>query len=649
MNKSNYVFPKVDLPVPKRSNFNLSKSLATTFCPGTLIPLWSKPMLPGDKFTIDMSAAIESMPMLGPLYGRWKVHTAFYFCQDSNLYGFMRNDERRSVEEIINQPLMSYTLPFNRYMTEHGVEGAGPGLISNSFATNAEDMKVAAGSIWQHFGWPAGYMGYVIRNSEYANTTVSNLFGSQQASMDYPQAVLDMEIPTLYEYRHQYLNAHLPFHYLNIVRHYYVNKQSKEVPFIKDSGDKSYSGVVEMVDLDVLDNVFRRLQSRPFDSYYVPSLDENGLGIYSNLNLSSWMDPSDDVVSSTPLDGQTYAFMESWESTFNKSNGGLFCVPFNMDLNRGLLNAEIGSYRAQLDVSQGVVSVETIWEQNKFQHLINILDVTGGRWSDALNGLWNVSIKTDISKPLYLGSLTTYIGQKDIVSNVSVSESAPQGTQTGYTQGGFKFSKKNKIRIKTDKPGVVICVMTMIPDVLYSQGFSRDYLPINMRGVFNPQMARLGYQDVPAFVLNAQTLVQKYLSSPSTELLEEATALPIRSVAPYNPVLSVGQQVAWAEYMSDVSECRGHFSYDQTLEFWVLNRVYNNTRIRRYDAMEGDEIIGSPLYVEQPEYDYSTYVFPWEYQNLFATNDPTAQNFRIWCNFDVLANRPIPKRTLPGM
>ena len=106
-----YVFPKVDLPKVDRSNFSLDKSVFMSFSPSTIRVPYCKDVLPNDHWEIDLSAAIESMPMLSPMYGRWKARWAFFFEPYTNIYGFMDNNTRRSTESILKSNLFRYCLP----------------------------------------------------------------------------------------------------------------------------------------------------------------------------------------------------------------------------------------------------------------------------------------------------------------------------------------------------------------------------------------------------------------------------------------------------------------------------------------------------------------------------------------------------------
>lgn len=215
----------------------------------------------------------------------------------------------------------------------------------------------------------------------------------------------------------------------------------------------------------------------------------------------------------------------------------------------------------------------------------------------------------------------------------------------------------------------------MVPYVSYSQGFKREDLKTQFSGIYNPRMAQIGYQDVPAKVLLGVT-PESFIGFgsdyvPNDKLLDFTPQFQelffnpyvLTPISPddgiydfglkrtylsqaYNPNEIVGRQVAWAEYMSDVDESRGLFALDESLENWVLNRSYKRFT-ERYKLSDADGGYYVSERVAEPY--YSTYLSPGDYNELFVDTEPTAQNFRQFIKFDVFVKRAIPSRTLPHL
>lgn len=687
-----YVFPKVELPKVDRSNFSLDKSVFMSFSPSTIRVPYCKDVLPNDHWEIDLSAAIESLPMLSPMYGRWKARWAFFFEPYTNIYGFMDNNTRRSTEAIIKSNLFRYCLPLGYIQDYLGGDEEGSPVYSKSFIEDAfpdypqhrwvNRAEVSGSSIWCDLGWPQGWFGYVVGYVEgglspiigdevqpFRNQDTENVVNLVKAvgSRD------DYAFPT--EYENEFIHAVKPLGYLDIIRNYYVNNQENRIPYIGyTDGVESFTNRVDFVDLDTLDYIFAFIRT-------ISPEVENDCYL-SDLFLR--FDYLTGYPNGSVLHVKAIEFLQSWEKSYFIPNGGCFLSSYAMDLNRGLMNAEQGNFQSYVTTdNQNRVSISQIYMANKIQEVINILDITGGRFSDWLNCLWNVDIKGDIDKPIYLGSHTEFISTTDIVSPSS-TDGSTAGQQTGFSAGGFGREFK-KISFNSDQYGVIYCVFNMIPEVFYSTGFKREDLKGKFTDIYNPRMARIGYQDVPAKVLCAlpdtmefnplsrvgegvdvetendttvfllsgysdPTIYDIWLGNPG--VADEPNLVAYNRLrdtflpTSYDPNEVVGRQAAWAEYMSDVDETRGQFALNGSLSYWTLNRSYKS--VSSFESLSTSDRSGSIWYFLQSRVNrsnYSTYVLPAEWNNLFADSSPDAENFRMFLKFNVFVKRAIPSRS----
>ena len=611
-----YVFPKVDLPDVGRSNFNLDKSLMFSFAPGTIRCLWAKDVLPKDHWEISFKASIESMPMLAPLYGKWKATWAYFFEPYSNIYGWMDNNTRRSTQDILYSALIRYTLPLS-YDVYSSQSDAGSGATINPLNVAPQEIfeiseevatlslvqiqtlnGVASSSIWEDFGWPNGFKGYIKPVIGQGGLGTYGRYFIDISSFGWPS---NLTLYDTFEVRTEHLHAVKPLGYLDIIRNYYVNNQFAQIPFVSTSdllGAPNYLGVVSQ---EVLDYIFKYLRNLPPDYYSGVEFSEG----YWDLWYLFQANPPHDDSPEYSLHQEALAFIREWQRSYKVENGGCFLASYMMDLNRGLMSSSTGTFRSVVDTSNGNFSIDTLRLQNKVQQVIDILDVTRGRFSDWLRGLWSVDIKGDIDKPIYLGSHTQIIATTDIISTATTGTAGSGSSQLGQ-QAGFSAGTANgrKISFNSDQYGVIYCIFSMVPYVSYSQGFKREDLKTQFSGIFNPRMAQIGYQDVPAKVLLGVT-PESFIGYGDNYTPEQTLADFIPEFKPlifsnsvlseitadsdvydfelkrtylsqaYNPNEIVGRQVAWAEYMADVDESRGLFALDGSLENWVLNRSYN--------------------------------------------------------------------------
>lgn len=656
----NYVFPKVELPKVGRSNHNLDKAIMFSFSPGTARPIWSRDVLPKDHWEISFNASIESLPMLAPLYGSFKATWAFYFEPWSNIYGWMDNNIRQSTQQIIKQNLLRYTLPVMSYERFDDPEAVVKNYhvgVSNrvfNFDTTVNAFGVAPSSVWEDLGWPTGFNFEVVdvgphnyfsvddlefeNEGDTAKIVANGLYLNNVNAENFAQSVVG-NIPKTYKLAPVYLHAVKPLAYLDIIRNYYVNNQMAVAQYI--GVDLAYVNfgkprpVVRSVSLEVLDYIFMLLRS-VYSTQYAQHID-------TWQELYTWFDSVAPLNNQETLHSDAVAFLKHWQESFCVADGGCFLTNYQMDLNRGLLATSTGNYKSTVDTSGGSFSIDTLRMQNKIQQLIDILDVTGGRFGDWVRALWSVDIPHNVDKPIYLGSISETISTTDIVSPSTTSGSVA-GSQTGFAAGG---AKGRKISFNSDIYGTIMCVFSYTPIVLYSSVFKREDVKGSFYGIYNPRMSQLGYQDVPRMFLSAEQAKHSYLDDAGKSRIygisladngsstRRDVQLPYTSDIPLNGL--VGKQVAWAEYMSDIDESRGIFANNQSLEYWVLNRDYF--------MRDNLETFNNTLQVHNL-FNGSTYIDPWKFQHLFADTEPNAQNFRQFIKFDVFVKRAIPKRTL---
>lgn len=669
-----FVFPKVDLPEVGRSNHNLDKSQFISFSPGTARVLWARDVLPRDHWEVSFNASIESLPMLAPLYGAFKATWAFYFEPWSNIYGYMDNNKRQSTEQIIKNNLLRYTIPsivqspgeasttafensgFNSIGADYfeldsvSFQDADFRGYNVSLAAYANLVGVSPSSIWEDFGWPTNYKGSISQFPDTFTPIGDADVELKEAGLTADHRAQNISIPLQFNIRKQYLHGIKPFAYLDVIRNYYVNNQLDYAAYIGLAAAASdiVSGSVQLVRISVLDYIFALLRSLDSTSYHIP--DETS---YQTLGL--WFENLTPLNGQQELHSQAVQFLYDWQNSMVLPNGGCFLTNYAMDLNRGLLASTVGNYKSTVDTSSGSFSIETLRMQNKLQQLIDILDLTGGRFSDWVRALWSVDIKGDVDKPIYIGSVSQTISTTDVISP-STTEGSVAGSQTGFAAGGLS---SRKITFNSDIYGTIMCVFTYTPIVSYSNLFKREDLKTTFQGVYNPRMAQLGYQDVPQKVLSAETPTVMYSIEDAGQVMpalwkgtaDSKVNLPIPT-HPYDEgdYLDnlVGKQVAWAEYMSDIDETRGIFALNESLEYWALNRDYFYKVVQKVPEF-GGEYLDEVLYnvIHQSNYfDSATWVDPAQWQNLFADVEPNAQNFRQFYKFNVFVKRPIPKRTL---
>lgn len=546
-----------------------------------------KDVLPGDKITINLNSLIESLPMIAPALDGWKANFDFYFEPWTNLYGFMDNNVREGTEDIINK---------RRHTFRFGMD-VNAGVQSSLYSLRNNGVK--PGSFLDFFGLPVSYFGDVTYDGD----------------------IQPGEFP-----------AEKFLAYWDVIRNYYVNNQQKEFPVCVERNTyvDTADGGVKYYDLKMLDDLFMLMRVRK-DGFVI-----NDPG---NWTEEGYLQNYDTV--------GVYEFIRN-TLTYNFDNlHGLGLRTYRMDMNRGIMNADVGSLKSRVQVTDNQFSIDTLRFANKMQKLIDRFDVSGGRFSDWMRTQWSVKVRGNLDIPDYLGTVSEFFGNTDVIATangaVSTSTGVKQepklsilGQQAGFAVG--RVNRKNKpISFKSDQYGTLVCIFSLVPIVNYSQGIEIENLKTTFADVYSPAMSQLGFQDVDRRELSAIPFMS----------FDSDQASPVEG-HPTVDAPSVGKRVAWSEYMASLGRNHGYFAYGEEMDYWVNQRQYTSELDATYveTNIEQDE---QAYFRRFGSFDETTYVLPGHWNYLFASTARESMNFRLRCRFDITAKRPIGSRLMPHL
>lgn len=161
------------------------------------------------------------------------------------------------------------------------------------------------------------------------------------------------------------------------------------------------------------------------------------------------------------------------------------------------------------------------------------------------------------------------------------------------------YGDSRRFNIVADRPGYVMAIATLVPRVDYYQFTERYALHGKLSDSFMPEYNGIGYQDVLIGDLNC-------------EFPEDWDGLQ-SYVAEDDPFAnSVGKQPAWIEYMTAVNKIRGSFC--STERSWVLARDMRSSATATAASPTKNTVS-------------SAYIDPGDWNQPFADQSPTAQNF----------------------
>jgi len=311
--------------------------------------------------------------------------------------------------------------------------------------------------------------------------------------------------------------------------------------------------------------------------------------------------------------------------TFSKqfSQEGLALKTYQSDLFNNWISTEwidgpdgISAITA-VDTSAGSFTIDELNLSKKIYDMLNRIAVTGGSYDDWLDAVYTHERTRSSENPMYLGGLIRNLVFQEVISNAEAS-GQPLGTLAGRGTLGHK-KKGGKIIAKIDEPSYIMGIVSITPNVDYSQGNKWDTNLLTMNDFHKPALDQIGFQD----------LITDQMAWFDTKV--DNTGAPVVSNVLYK---SAGKQPAWTNYMTNVNVVRGNFA-DQTQQmFMTLNRRYQ----ANWSATEGMSIK-----------DLTTYIDPVKFNHIFADTRRDAQNF--WCQIgaNIDARRKMSAKVMPNL
>lgn len=620
-NKVSSLF-NIDLPTPKRSNFNLGRVNRFSADVGYVIPCYVEEVLPNSYKRLDVDALIQTNATIAPLMGSFKVKIDAFFVP-LRLY-------HRHLD------LNNTDIDFDDNFDFHYIDT--PIFEIESSLGGGKSISVAPGSLFDYLGiMPAGF------NSRAWNSSFR-------------------------------LNATPFIGYFDIWRNFYSNPHDRFVPFRVQNVPFEESNLpvwfpsspsyTKRVNIECFDDFITRINSSSISSSGNPLAVDAFTAFCEKVQVDH-----SDVPSLNRL--QTYAnTMPLYQGQINgtpSSNTSLNItdlVDTSNGLHFGLLprtymddyfNSRFMNDFVQYMEEQSVVSVEnnqfSITQLRLANRIAKYVDKS--IFSDTRFGSWikaHFGVKTSqkLNIPQFLGSITSNIVFNDIYASAQTAESASVtantalGSRASLGQGFIK-NKGSFVEFKATEPGYLLCMFSIIPYVSYTQGIRKLYLKNSFNDLYRPEYDAVGYQDLQRVELDA--IVHSYPSG----IPSNVTTV---SLGPDTWNHSIGKHPAWIEYMTAFDEAHGLMTSRYEYGSWVLNRpyapgVYDGTDIEvtrdnlgNITAIELNDFFGSM--------DVSTYINAEYFNTIFAVNK-WYDNFQVQMRFYDKTKQPMSKQILPHL
>lgn len=265
-----------------------------------------------------------------------------------------------------------------------------------------------------------------------------------------------------------------------------------------------------------------------------------------------------------------------------------------------------------IEIVDNKLSMDALILQKKIFDMLNRVAISGGSYNDWQEAVYGVKVARMAESPIYMGGASYEIVFSEVVSNSSVGEDEPLGTLAGR---GVETNKKGgrSLRIKCEEPSLVMALSSYVPRVDYSQGNKWWTRLETMDDLHKPNLDAIGFQEL---------------------ITDEFCAVDTVSPAGGSPTYhSVGKQVSWQEYMTDVNETYGDFAVGGSLDWMAFNRAYE------YEVTTG---IGKVT-------NATTYIDPTMFNVAFANAELSAKNLWSQIAFNVTARRVMSAKQIPNL
>jgi len=205
-------------------------------------------------------------------------------------------------------------------------------------------------------------------------------------------------------------------------------------------------------------------------------------------------------------------------------------------------------------VTQGI-SIEDFRQVNAYQRYLELNMRRGYSYKDIIEGRFDVKVRYDeLLMPEFCGGFTRDVDVSPVTQTTPTDESGSYQGALGSQAGQAFVRGKNKgnINIFCDEDSIILGILVVWPDPVYTQYLPKHFLYRNPLDLFNPEFANIGFQPL---LYQEVAPIQTWNNNKS---LMNST---------------FGYQRPWYEMLSRVNEAHG--LYRTQLRNFLMNRRFS--------------------------------------------------------------------------
>lgn len=662
------------LPNFGRSNHNLDSGRFTTMSPGILYPFYTIPCTADDKFDMDISAFMRTVPTVGPLYGSFKLQVDFFFVPIRLYQAVLHNNptrmglkmnqvklpkilfehkwDRDEIQTHVDNDSFwnSQTAP-NSLLRYCGVAGAGRGMdIGQTFEAYMLKRKFTAVPILGYYDIFKNY--YANKQEEYAYVITPLQTPQTDVAQVYQIMLADGMSGTMSKsesakyYEFQSVGIATDSTITLSLTGDAITSNMSTIEIFGADGNWYNLEEIDNGDTNLLSIVSGSLFETSVSIEYYNASTENVNNIrvrvrkpsvnYSSgielvkFELSNIDDMRMELLSQNQLgteyvinDFEKYPYLAvcgTDQKDHSKNSyplNGLCVKTYQSDMFNNWLDTEyidgengINAITA-VNTESGSFTIDALTLANKVYKMLNRIAISGGTYQDWLEAVYSDNVIQQNEIPVYLGGMSSEVVFDEVISTAA-SGNEELGSLAGRGNLADKSRKGGHITYEPRELGFIMGIASLTPRICYSQG-NAFYMDFDTADDFHkPSLDGIGFQD----------------------LLVERMAFNGTQIYPNGVIqqrLSAGKQTAYIDWQTDVDRCYGDFALEQGRSYMVLNRdfgVHENTA--------------------RPT-DITTYIDPKKYNYIFADSNLEAQNFWAFIKVENKARRLMSASQIPNL
>lgn len=533
------IFNSVPITKPKRNLFNLSYSNRFSCKLGQLVPIFCKPVVPGDTFKVSSEIFIRTAPLVSPMFQEMKVYVHYFYVPN----------------RLIMDKWEQFISPHATLQEPNPTELILPHIdMRPDFGTTRNDLLPE-----QLFntGELLDFLGY--NRTDYHKKV--SLLPINAYNLIYQQYYRDQNLGKASTIDDPVI--------LNEARYYPVDWTDENTSYANLTGEQ-------------LTSYFKLRQKAWKKDYFTSALPFTQRGadvripLYGNGDISSKDDTSGI---------QVYPYIRATNNTIT-DEGSVFGTfvkntephdvlkKFALDADGAasgpavdaLLRADtyldtahtepasISNIAKHLTLDLEQVNAATINEFRRAIALQKYFETSarvGGRYKEFVLGHFGVNVPDGrLQRAEYLGGGMQVLNIGEVVQTSSTISTEQNTYPLGQMAGrGIAYGNQNKFRHTFVEHGYVLGIMSIQPDAAYYQGIQKDLQKLDRLDFYTPEFAQIGEQPIAVSELYVKGLTEAQMNE------------------------TFGYTPRYAEYKFSLNEIHGEFK--NTLDTWHMARKFD--------------------------------------------------------------------------